>query len=53
MKPRDWAARVPVIEGAGGRCTDWAGKPLHLGSDGTVLAVGDAALLPEVTALLT
>ena len=53
MKPWDWAALVPVIEGAGGRCTDWAGQPLHLGSDGTVLAVGDPALLPEVSALLT
>jgi histidinol phosphatase-like enzyme (inositol monophosphatase family) len=52
MKPWDWAALVPVIEGAGGRCTDWAGKPLHLAGDGTVLAVGDPALLPEVSALL-
>lgn len=52
MKPWDWTALVPIIEGAGGRCTDWAGQPLHLGSDGTVLAVGDPALLPEVTALL-
>lgn len=53
MKPWDWAALVPVIEGAGGRCTDWAGRPLTLDGDGTVLAVGDAALLPETTRLLT
>jgi len=52
MKPWDWAALVPIIEGAGGSCTDWAGRPLHLDSDGTVLAVGDPALLPEVTSLL-
>lgn len=52
MKPWDWAALVPVIEGAGGRCTDWAGRPLRLDGDGTVLAVGDPALLPEVTGLL-
>jgi myo-inositol-1(or 4)-monophosphatase len=52
MKPWDWAALVPVVEGAGGRCTDWAGRPLRLDGDGTVLAVGDPALLPEVSALL-
>ncbi len=52
MKPWDWAALVPIIEGAGGRCTDWAGRPLHLEGDGTVLAVGDPLLLPEVSALL-
>ena len=47
MKPWDWAALVPVVEGAGGRVTDWAGGPLHLGSAGDVLAVGDPALLDE------
>jgi fructose-1,6-bisphosphatase/inositol monophosphatase family enzyme len=41
-----------VVEGAGGRVTDWAGKPLALESDGTVLAVGDPALLAEATSLL-
>jgi len=52
LKPWDWAALVPVIEGAGGRMTDWLGQPLTLESKGEVLAVGDAALLPEITALL-
>jgi myo-inositol-1(or 4)-monophosphatase len=52
MKPWDWAALVPVIEGAGGRCTDWAGRPLRLDGDGSVLAVGDPALLPAVSKLL-
>ena len=47
MKPWDWAALVPVVEGAGGRMTGWAGEPLTLESDGRVLAVGDPALLPE------
>jgi myo-inositol-1(or 4)-monophosphatase len=41
-----------VIEGAGGRCTDWAGRPLRLDGDGTVLAVGDPGLLPEASRLL-
>ncbi|MDR3536985.1 MAG: histidinol-phosphatase [Acetobacteraceae bacterium] len=52
MKLWDWAALVPVIEGAGGRVTDWQGKPLHPGSDGSVLAVGDPALLAPALALL-
>ncbi|WP_428390662.1 inositol monophosphatase family protein [Lichenicoccus sp.] len=52
MKPWDWAALVPVIEGAGGRITDWQGATLRAGGDGTVLAVGDPALLaPAVRAL--
>jgi myo-inositol-1(or 4)-monophosphatase len=53
MKPWDWAALVPVIEGAGGRCTDWAGRPLRLDGDGTVLAVGDPALLSAASRLLS
>jgi myo-inositol-1(or 4)-monophosphatase len=52
MKLWDWAALVPVVEGAGGRVTDWAGVPLRPGSDGTVLAVGDPALLAAAVALL-
>jgi myo-inositol-1(or 4)-monophosphatase len=52
MKPWDWAALVPIVEGAGGRCTDWAGRPLRLDGDGTVLAVGDPALLAETSRLL-
>jgi myo-inositol-1(or 4)-monophosphatase len=52
MKPWDWAALVPVIEGAGGSCTDWSGRPLRLYGDGTVLALGDPSMLPEVSGLL-
>lgn len=52
MKPWDWAALVPVIEGAGGRVTDWTGAPLRPAGDGRVLAVGDPGLLaPAVAAL--
>lgn len=52
MKPWDWAALVPVVEGAGGRITDWNGDPLRVDGDGRVLAVGDPALLAAATALL-
>ncbi len=52
MKPWDWAALVPVVEGAGGRVTDWRGKALTLESVGDVIAVGDPALLSEAVRLL-
>lgn len=52
MKLWDWAALVPVVEGAGGRVTDWSGRALRPDSDGTVLAVGDAALLAPAVELL-
>jgi histidinol phosphatase-like enzyme (inositol monophosphatase family) len=45
MKVWDWAALVPVVEGAGGRMADWSGQRLRPDGDGTVLAVGDATLL--------
>ncbi|HEX3501460.1 MAG TPA: histidinol-phosphatase [Stellaceae bacterium] len=41
LKPYDYCAMVPIIEGAGGVFTDWQGKPLGLRSDGRVLAAGD------------
>lgn len=52
MKPWDWAALVPVIEGAGGSVTDWNGLPLRVDGDGRVLAVGDPRLLPPILAEL-
>ncbi|MBL8672809.1 MAG: histidinol-phosphatase [Alphaproteobacteria bacterium] len=45
LKPYDYCALIPVIEGAGGRIADWQGQPLHLGAKGQVVAVGDQALL--------
>jgi len=48
----DWAALVPVIEGAGGRLTDWRGQRLTPASDGHTLAVGDPALLAQAVELL-
>jgi myo-inositol-1(or 4)-monophosphatase len=49
----DWAALVPVVEGAGGRVTGWRGEALTAAADGRVLAVGDPALLAEAVWLLT
>ncbi len=37
----DYIALVPVIEGAGGKITDWQGQPLTLNSGETCAASGD------------
>jgi myo-inositol-1(or 4)-monophosphatase len=52
LRPWDWAALVPVVEGAGGRMTDWRGATLTLDSAGDALAVGDPALLAAAIAAL-
>jgi len=52
LKVHDWAALVPVVTGAGGVMTDWAGAPLALGSDGRVIAAGDARVAEKAQALL-
>ncbi len=48
LKLYDFAALVPVVEGAGGLMCDWHGEPLHAASDGRVLALGDPARLEDV-----
>lgn len=42
LKIHDYAAFVPILEGAGGIITDWQGRRLKLGSGPHVLAAGDA-----------
>ena len=48
----DYAALVPIIEGAGGKITDWHGNKLGSGSDGTVLATGDVQLHQQALEIL-
>ena len=48
LKVYDYAALVPVVEGAGGMMADWQGNPLDADSDGTVLALGDPARREDV-----
>ncbi|MGH6967886.1 MAG: histidinol-phosphatase, partial [Stellaceae bacterium] len=52
LKPYDYCALVPVIEGAGGEMSDWAGEALSLRSDGRVIAAGDPALAAAARATL-
>jgi len=44
LKLYDFAALVPVIQGAGGLVTDWQGRPLDMHSDGSIIAAGDPAV---------
>ena len=51
LKIHDYAALIPVVEGAGGMMTDWNGDPLNVDSadaGGHVIALGDAARLEDV-----
>lgn len=48
LKLHDFAALVPIVEGAGGQMCDWAGDPLTADSVGEVVAVGDPARVEEI-----
>lgn len=48
MKLYDYAALIPIVEGAGGCMTDWFGNELLINGDGHVLALGDKTLLPKI-----
>lgn len=52
LKLFDYAALVPVVEGAGGTMSDWQGNPLDADSaetaGGRVIALGDPARLDDV-----
>lgn len=44
LKPHDFMAAIPVVEGAGGRISDWRGQPLGWTTDGRVVAAATDAL---------
>ena len=44
LKPYDFCALAPIVEGAGGVITDWRGQTLTINSDGRVGGAGDRAL---------
>ncbi len=48
----DYLALTPILEGAGGRITDWRGNALRLGSDDRVIAAGDARVHAEALKIL-
>lgn len=53
IKPYDVLALVPIIEGIGGKITDWQGRPLGLNGTGSLLAAATPELHAELLALLT
>ena len=56
LNPWDIAALIPVVEGAGGVCTDWSGKPLgdvKNGEKTSFIAAGDARVHAEALKLLS
>jgi inositol-phosphate phosphatase / L-galactose 1-phosphate phosphatase / histidinol-phosphatase len=52
LKPYDFCAMTPIVEGAGGVASDWRGQALELGSDGRVLVAGDRRAHRAALALL-
>ena len=52
LKLHDYAALIPVVEGAGGTMCDWNGELLHAGSEGHVIALGDPARMEDVVEAL-
>jgi len=52
LKPHDFMAAIPVVEGAGGRISDWRGAPLTSTSDGRVVAAANETLWREAVAEL-
>jgi myo-inositol-1(or 4)-monophosphatase len=44
LKPHDFLALVPVVQGAGGRISDWQGAPLDLHSGSHVVAAATESL---------
>jgi inositol-phosphate phosphatase/L-galactose 1-phosphate phosphatase/histidinol-phosphatase len=52
LKPYDFCAMVPIVEGAGGIATDWRGASLDLASDGRILVAGDRRAHQAAMALL-
>jgi inositol-phosphate phosphatase / L-galactose 1-phosphate phosphatase / histidinol-phosphatase len=52
LKPYDFCAMVPIVEGAGGVATDWRGANLDLASDGRIIVAGDRRAHDAALALL-
>ena len=53
MKPHDFQALVPVVEGAGGKISDWNGRPLDAHSGDAVLAAATDALWAQAVEALS
>jgi len=52
LKPHDFMAVIPVVEGAGGRISGWRGEALSIASNGRVVAAANETLWREAVAEL-
>jgi histidinol phosphatase-like enzyme (inositol monophosphatase family) len=52
LAPYDFAALIPIVQGAGGWMGDWEGNLLTIKSDGRTLALGDPMRKDEFLAVL-
>jgi inositol-phosphate phosphatase/L-galactose 1-phosphate phosphatase/histidinol-phosphatase len=52
LKPYDFCALKPVIEGAGGIITDWEGDPITIASEGHIVAAATKELHNQAIAIL-
>ncbi|ANK80169.1 MAG: hypothetical protein TEF_04735 [Rhizobiales bacterium NRL2] len=52
LKPHDYLALAPVVEGAGGCISDWDGRAIEFGVGARTLACGDAAIHARALELL-
>jgi myo-inositol-1(or 4)-monophosphatase len=52
LKPHDFMAAIPIVQGAGGRISDWRGQPLGTVTDGRVVAAATEALWRQAIAEL-
>ena len=48
LDPFDFCALVPIVNGAGGKITDWSGKPLNINSGSRIVASGTVSLHEKV-----
>ncbi|MDX1423114.1 MAG: inositol monophosphatase family protein [Kiloniellales bacterium] len=53
FEPFDYLALVPVVAGAGGVVSDWAGEPLSLDSGDRFIAAGDARVHAQALEILS
>lgn len=52
LEPYDFFALIPIVEGAGGKITDWRGDKLNFQSDGRVIAAATPKLHAEALKFL-
>jgi histidinol phosphatase-like enzyme (inositol monophosphatase family) len=53
LAPHDFAALIPIIQGAGGDCCNWQGAPLNINGPSSLVCIGDPALKDPLLEILS